>query len=168
MEKEEGKEFQRALSDFMYDFASGDAIRHLADAGLTISQITAKLSFPTPKDRVARTVWKHYIDQGIILQEEPKEGEMFRKVSYVTEQGAYGKVSMRQVVEEVQIPKAEYLPCDFGKRIYRDKEGFQESLKRLSETEKQYLLELPWPCQTVWHIRNERMNAIWRKLSEVD
>ena len=160
MENGEGKEFQRALSDFMYDFASGDAIRHLADRGVTVSEIAAKLSFPTPKDRIADVVWKHYLDKGIILQEKPESGQTLKRVHYVTEQGAYGKVSMRQVVEETPMPDTQYLPCDFGKRLWRDRQEFLNVIKVLPERDQQYILELPWPLRTVWHIRDERMERI--------
>ena len=166
MENGEGKAFQRALSDFMYDFASGDAIRHLADQGYTVSEIAAKLSFPTPKDRIADVVWKHYLDKGVILLEEPESGQTLKRVRYVTEQGAYGRVSMRQVVEEIPMSDAQYLPCDFGKRLWRDRQGFQDVIKALPERDRQYLLELPWPLQTVWHVRDERMDRIHKNSFE--
>lgn len=37
--------FQSALSDFTYDVACGGAIRHLADLGYTVHQITERLDF---------------------------------------------------------------------------------------------------------------------------
>lgn len=43
--------FKSALSDFTYEAASGGAIRHLADLGYTVKQISGQLSFPTPLDR---------------------------------------------------------------------------------------------------------------------
>lgn len=43
-----GKYFQDALSDFVYDAASGRAIRHLTDSGYTAAQIMQQLSYPTP------------------------------------------------------------------------------------------------------------------------
>ena len=55
--------FERALSDFVHDFASGDAIDHLADQGMTVTEIKERLSFPTKKERVADRVWKHYLEK---------------------------------------------------------------------------------------------------------
>ena len=40
--------FKSALADFTFEAASGGAIRHLADLGYTVKQITEQLSFPTP------------------------------------------------------------------------------------------------------------------------
>ena len=40
--------FKNALSNFMFEAASGGAIRHLADLGYTVKQISKKLEFPTP------------------------------------------------------------------------------------------------------------------------
>ena len=42
-------EFDRALANFINDVASGDAVRHMADQGLTVSEITARLQFSTEK-----------------------------------------------------------------------------------------------------------------------
>ena len=56
MKKQTG--FDRALADFVNDMASGDAVRHLADSGMTVSEITARLSFPTEKKRVAEMVYE--------------------------------------------------------------------------------------------------------------
>ena len=69
MEKERSA-FDQSLSNFVHDFASGGAIRHLADQGLTISEIREKLLYPTPKERIARTVWEHYVKTGKIRLEQ--------------------------------------------------------------------------------------------------
>jgi len=52
--------FSKILANFTHDVASGDAIRHLADKGHTVKEITEALDFPTPKERVQKTVWEHY------------------------------------------------------------------------------------------------------------
>ena len=59
--------FKKALANFTNDFASGGAIRHLADNGFTVKEIHARLDFPTPMSKVAETVWNHFLDKGIIL-----------------------------------------------------------------------------------------------------
>ena len=53
--------FKSALSDFTYEAASGGAIRHLADLGYTVKQISGQLSFPTPFARVQKTVWQRHV-----------------------------------------------------------------------------------------------------------
>ena len=67
--------FKSALSDFTYEAASGGAIRHLADLGYTVKQISGQLSFPTPFARVQKTVWQRLLDTGVLLMEEPGSGQ---------------------------------------------------------------------------------------------
>ncbi|MDE7223595.1 MAG: hypothetical protein K2O34_07435, partial [Acetatifactor sp.] len=90
--------FQKALSDFVYDMASGDAIHHLTDMGYTVRQIQEKLSFPTPYERIQRTVWKHLTDTGVIFPERAEAGKPREKVDYVREYDSYGRASFRRVV----------------------------------------------------------------------
>ena len=59
------KYFQKALSDFTYNAASGGAIRHLTDVGYTVKQIMEELAFPTPYERVQKGVWERLIETGI-------------------------------------------------------------------------------------------------------
>ncbi|HBA48125.1 MAG TPA: hypothetical protein DCZ91_10080, partial [Lachnospiraceae bacterium] len=71
----ENRYFQKALSDFTYETASGGAIRHLVDSGYTVRQIAEQLDFPTPYERVQKTVWEHLLGQKTILSEKPGSGE---------------------------------------------------------------------------------------------
>ncbi len=130
--------FKKALSDFALDAASGGAIRHLADRGYTANQIVRMLDFPTPFKRVQQTVWKYFLDQGIILLEEPERERGQAEYDYVTEYDAYGRKSFRRVVTKEPSPepvvwresrfcqaaKGERLP-DFLERKSRENgEGF--------------------------------------------
>lgn len=72
MEKE-SRYFQEALSNFMHDAASGSAIRHLVDRGLSVDQIMQELDYPTPRSRVERTVYEYMLQTGILLWELPAE-----------------------------------------------------------------------------------------------
>ena len=162
MAERENSTFNQALSNFVHDFASGGAIRHLADAGLTVTEIAERLSFPTPKNKVAQEVWKYYLEIGKVRLETA--GETTRKVTYVKEQNAYGRVSMRQVVEEIPVERRTYIACDFGKQMYQDKEDFLRKLEVLSQKEREYILDLPWPLETVYHEEDERMRSIAAKL----
>lgn len=93
--------FKNALSDFTFEVASGGAIRHLADLGYTVSQITERLTFPTAFERVQKTVWRHFLDTGILRLEEPGSGEKQERFDYVREYDQYGKASFRRVSVEV-------------------------------------------------------------------
>ena len=177
--------FSKALSNFTNDIASGDAIRHLADLGYTVNEIHDRLDFPTPHSRIADTVWKHYIDMGVIRLNEP-DGRPVEKVSYVREYDSLGRAYYKQVREVVMpggctasqddvthSPKSQsdgvedsaplkYIPVDFGIKIYQNRAAFEESLSDLEPRDRDYILSLPWPLKTVWHIADERMNRISR------
>lgn len=158
---EQNQTFQQTLSGFINDFASGDAIRHMADAGMTVTEITGRLAFPTKKEIVADLVWRHYLDAGVISLTEPVPGTT-RRVRYVQEHGPYGKTSMRQVVEEVAVPEQSYVEVNFGYRLYADRDRFLFELEKLSKEDRDYILDLPWPIRKVWHVENERMKRIRR------
>lgn len=172
MSDEKNSVFHQALSNFIHDFASGGAIRHLADAGLTVTEIAEQLSFPTPKEKVAQEVWKYYLETGKIRLEEPDGQEekqsgskdVIRRVTYVKEQNAYGRVSMRQVVEEIPVERRDYIACDFGRQMYQNRAEFMRRLEVLSEKERQYILDLPWPLETVYYEADEMMQRIMDKL----
>lgn len=93
----ENRYFQKALSDFTYEAASGGAIRHLADSGYTVRQIVENLDFPTSYERVQKAVWEHLLRQGTILLERPDRGGQKESVRYVREYDRYGKASFRRV-----------------------------------------------------------------------
>lgn len=90
--------FKNAMSNFTFEVASGGAIRHLADLGYTVNQIMKQLTFPTPYERVQKTVWEHFLDTGVVLLEEPGSGSRREKVTYVRDYDKYGKPSFRRVV----------------------------------------------------------------------
>ena len=156
------KIFKKALADFTLDFASGDAIRALADKGYSVSEIHKRLDFPTPVERIRDTVWKHFIDTGVILLDAPS-AESKKRVTYEKVQDSLGRTSFKQVVTEDTELK-EYVEIDFGKRIYQNKDAFEKSLEVLSPEDRQYILDLPWPLTNVWHVKNERMERILKKL----
>lgn len=156
----ENQYFNKALNNFIQDFANGGQIRHLADRGLTVAEIMQKLDVPASKDTVANIVWKHYIDTGKIRLEKPDEGGKVEKVSYVKQQGAYGKISMRRVVTEIDTSDKKYVECTYGKQLYQDKAALLSRLEILSERDKSYILDLPWPLTPVYHELDERMSRI--------
>lgn len=87
--------FKDALSDFAYEAASGGAIRHLTDLGYTVKQISERLTYPTPYERVRRTVWQHLLDTKVVLTKEPGSGEARGKAEYAVEHDKYGRTSYR-------------------------------------------------------------------------
>lgn len=158
--------FQSALSDFVYDMASGGAIRHLADLGYTVKQIQEKLDFPTPYERIRKTVWKHLTDTGVIFPERPKQGKTGEKVEYVREYDSYGKASFRRVVvpEDVSKPSGLCLLCCFGLLKYKDPDRYGEVLGALEPEQAEYIEGLPWGVEKVFHRPDKRMMEIYHAL----
>lgn len=97
--KEENRYFQEALANFTQEAANGGAIRHLADLGYTAKQITERLDFPAPYEKVRQAVWEHLVIAGVILREEPGSGGRKEEVVYVKEYDRYGKATFRRVVK---------------------------------------------------------------------
>ena len=120
--------------------------------------------FPTPVERIRDTVWKHFIDTGVILLDAPS-AESQKRVTYEKVQDSLGRTSFKQVVVEDNEAR-EYVEIDFGKKIYKDKNAFEKSLEALSPEDRQYILDLPWPLTNVWHVKNERMERILKKLKK--
>ena len=96
--------FKNALSDFTYEAASGGAIRHLADLGYTVKQISGQLSFPTPYERVQKTVWQRLLETGVLLAEEPGSGKRRSggRAKYVIERDKYGRTSFRLAARDIE------------------------------------------------------------------
>lgn len=190
--------FQKALSNFTFEVASDGAIRHLAGHGYTVPQISKKLNFPTPYERIQRIVWESMLDNRILLLEEPGNAALHQKVTYVQDKDSYGRTSFRQViVSETSLPEIHwntytydpdthgalsgflsekcaansedaYASCDFGLRLLKDPSGFSDSLKILEANQREYLLGLPWIGSIVYHRLDLRMRTILVRLYEND
>lgn len=186
----EKKYFKNALSDFTFEAASGAAIRHLADLGYTVKQITERLTYPTSYERVQKAVWEHLVNAGVLLLKEPGSEKPKRNVTYVKEYGKYGRASMRQVVlpENDKVPRWKkyhlkdnnmgdfsgflvekciksgeefsYISCDFGLSLKREPEHLNKKLQVLDHRQRDYILGLPWEEKTVYHRLNQRMRDI--------
>lgn len=157
--------FNQALSNFVHDMASGGAIRHLADLGYTVERISRELDYPTPKERIARTVWDYYVEKGIILLSEPSDHSLIEQVSYEKQIGKYGAVHFIEKKKVIEQPVKKYYPCDFGKQRHQDEQGFTKSLDALWESDREYILGLPWPLRRVYHVEDERMRRIMKNLN---
>ena len=187
--------FQNALSNFTHEVASGGAIRHLTDLGYTVKQISERLDFPTPLERVKRQVWERLLETEVILVEEPGSSHK-EKADYVREYDKYGRASFRRVVEaspemsvahwrDLEIDGGEkeklhillekkiaengethsYAACEFGLLAKREPQRFQELLQALDERQKEYVEGLPWEAKRVYHRLDTRMLEIVLRLS---
>lgn len=156
--------FQSALSDLVFDVASGGAIRHLTDLGYTVRQIQEKLDFPTPYERIQRTVWRHLTDRGIILSERQEP----EKVEYVREYDSYGRASFRRVTVQEDPPKpvSPCLLCCFGRIKREDPERYAAALGALDPEQAEYIEGLPWTEENVFYRPDQRMLGIYHRLEK--
>lgn len=97
---QEGAWFQKALTNFTRETANGGAIRHLADLGYTVEEIRRELAFPASYESVRNMVWKHLVDAGIVLCEDPRGRQAAaQQIEFVREYDRYGKPSFRRVTK---------------------------------------------------------------------
>lgn len=162
---QQGEQFKKALSNFVNDFSYGGAVRHLADQGLTVTEMIERLGGGLSKKIIADMVWQYYLEIGKIVEEIP-DNNVLEKVSYVKDTDRYGRTSLRRVVEKVERPQRKYIACDFGKKLYQNKETFEKTIECLSRRDREYIMDLPWPLMTVYHEADERMSHIMRQMGE--
>ena len=182
--------FRNALSDFTFEAASGGSIRHLADLGYTVKQISEKLTYPTPYERVRGAVWKHLLDRRVVLVQEPGSGKERGRAEYRMERDKYGRTSFRLAADgqiagpvcwkeraytesrdgnlsmwlaelcEQNGESGVYLSCDFGLRSRRDTEKFKAAMQTLNERQQEYITGLPWENRICYHRLDQRMREI--------
>lgn len=156
--------FKKALSNFTQDMANGGAIRHLWDLGYSIRQIKEQLDYPVSFEKIQEVVWNHLLNTGVICYDKPGNGSQ-EKVTYVKEYDKYGRTSFRKVLEvEHSQEKNEYIACDFGLLMYRDKKLFQKMLDALDDKQREYITDIPWARQRVYHRADEPMKGIAERL----
>lgn len=153
------KYFQDALSDFVYDAASGRAIRHLADTGYTTAQIVRQLDYPTPFAKVQRTVTRHLMESGILLSELPVPAASFHTVMLAPD---VPEKLYRFLFEYVRQNGEEYsyVSCPFGipGALALGKNHSPQST--LTGREAEYLDGIAWEPKTMYHRLNRRMLEI--------
>lgn len=92
--------FQSALSSFVTDAACGGAVRHLTDIGYTLDQIVDRLDYPAPRAKVQRIMMDYLYESGVLLKEEPSAKLFAAKEVFVQEQDAFGRRTMRKIVDD--------------------------------------------------------------------
>lgn len=156
---EQPKYFEEALSNFVHDVASGGAIRHLVDSGYSVDQIMERLDYPTPRERVEKTVYKYMTESGILLSQLPIEEEMMEKHFLRNPKRAEIR---RMLVDGIEKNGEEnsYMFCPFGMLMNEDMDAFQAMLSDLTTREQNYILGVPWRENVMYHRLNSRMLEI--------
>lgn len=181
--------FKKALADFAFDAAAGDAIRHLADLGLTVAQIAEKLNYPVKQEKIGKIVWEHFLKNGRIRKEEPGSGAATEEYTYVTSYDACGRKSFRRVkiaehggekivFNEIiynapfrEFPgyllqkcrengeENSYFTCAFAQIRRQEPEIFAALMGALEGREREYLLGLPFE-EIFYHQFDRRIREI--------
>jgi len=158
--------FKKALGNFTFEFAGGNAIRKLARQDYSIEEIADKLDYPIPKSKIADIVLKEYLASGRVCLEQPPTDGKIEKVSYVKEQSSNGKISIRQVVETVEVEVREYVLINFGKMKYQKKPEFVKALDKMNKKDRNYICDINWPLTDVYHIKDEQIIRILSLLED--
>lgn len=167
--REKGKKkppgyFEEALSDFVHDAASTGAIRHMVDIGYTTEQIMDRLDFPTPRVRVEKTVYKHMIDTGILLEELPLAGKELQTLVLKNPSEAKLCLVLRERIDRNGEERS-YISCPYG-MVQRDRDmRLGRMLACLTSREREYILGLPLPERMMYHRLNSRMLEIGVQLA---
>ncbi len=165
------KYFDEALSDFVHDAASGGAIRHLVDLGYSLTQIMQALSYPTPRERVQKTVYRYMLESGMLLKMLPglEEG-VFTLVSLQARDRGRLFLYLQEKINQNGRENV-YLSCPFGIMQEENsgkaaKELMRSRLSCLNKREQDYILGIPWENSVMYHRLNDRMREIGWKLIE--
>lgn len=156
--------FEAALSDFVFDVAAGGAIRHLVDSGYSVEQIMTQLSYPVPRAKVEKAVYRYMIESGILQSKLPDvNGE--RHIYFLHEK-TREKIpkALVKCIEEYGEENS-YMECPFGEWMKTDKKKLEQIISCLSSREQEYILGIRWGENVMYHRLNGRMREIGMKLA---
>lgn len=161
---ERQKYFDEALSDFVHDMASGRAIRHLADTGYTTTQIMQQLDYPTSRQKIEKTVYRHFIETGILLTELPiPKDSMAQSVLECTDEAQIYACLQKHLAQNGE--EYSYISCPFGLTEAGTDAALPKLLSPLTAREKEYILGIPWKPAMMYHRLNRRMLEIGVQLA---
>ncbi len=129
--------FNKALSNFVKDFAYTNEVIAKFNNKKPISQITRELTFKINEDDIVQIIWNYLIEKNIILiydisDEKNKQYDIVKKVSQL------GKISYEKV-NKGNIDIKDYQVIDV-KKVFKDKENWL----KLNDFQKELIEKLPW------------------------
>lgn len=156
--------FQNALSDFTFDAAGGQAIRHLVNTGYTAEQILHQLDYPVPMTKIRQTITKYLLENGTLRKELPVVQKHLQHVYYdfMNESSIFSFLSKRiEQDEEVN----SYISCPFGINTTDAESLLSKMSLFLTKREMEYLSGIIWEPQIMYHRLNRRMLEIGIQLA---
>lgn len=164
MKEEKTGYFEAALSDFVFDVAAGGAIRHLVDRGHSVEQIMSELSYPVPRGKVEKAVYRYLSESGILLNRLPDEsGEMHIHRMYEKKKENIPQTLVLWIEKYGEVNS--YMECPFGKWIQNDEKRLRQTINCLTSREQEYILGIRWEQNVMYHRLNGRMREIGMKLA---
>ncbi|MBO4395461.1 MAG: hypothetical protein J5819_03845 [Eubacterium sp.] len=159
---ETNRSFNQALSNFVFGVANRDLICHLADQGYSVRRIKEATDYPVSVEKIAETVWEHYVEKGVLRMERPEDVSAGNiKTEFVMDIGKYGRRSFRQVeVISAADDNREYAAVDIGIWKRHEPKKYQDYLNRLDSRKRDYIDGLPWPDARVYHELNLQFREI--------
>lgn len=164
MKEEKTGYFEAALSDFVFDVAAGGAIRHLVDRGHSVEQIMGELSYPVPRGKVEKAVYRYLSESGILLNKLPDESGGMR-VHLLHEKKKENIPQALVLSIEEYGEENSYMECPFGEWIKNDEKRLRQMIACLSSREQEYILGIRWEQNVMYHRLNGRMREIGMKLA---
>lgn len=155
--------FETALSDFTFDVAAGGAIRHLVDRGYSVEQMMKELSYPVPRTRVEKAVYRYMTESGILLKKLPLEENIMRTHILQAGDGTGLAAKWMKCLEE-NSTDASYMECPFGIWKKQNPKQMEQVFSCLNSREREYLKGILWEPQKMYHRLTERMQEIAAKL----
>lgn len=155
--------FEAALFDFVFDVAAGGAIRHLTDRGYSVEQIMRELSYPAPRAKVEKAVYRYLTDSRILLTKLPGESGTPGIRCLRGEKGTDFSQRLTDAVVESGEKNA-YMECPFGGWRKTNEKLFAQTIACLTGREQEYLLGIRWERDVMYHRLNDRMREIALKL----
>lgn len=129
--------FNKALSNFVKDFACTNEVIAKFNNKKPISQIANELTFKINENEIAQIIWNYLIEKNIVLMyeiddEKNKQYDIVKKVS------ALGKITYERV-NKGNIEIKDYKVFDVNK-VLNDK----EQMLKTNDFQKELLTKLPW------------------------
>ncbi len=166
-QKETNRYFQEALSDFMYDTASGRAIRHLVDAGYTAAQIIQQLDYPTPFSKIQLSITKYLKETGILTTRLPVPPKDLTPVYLPALSGGIPQEALYARLAKQARQDGEgyaYFYCPFSQMAQTAGTGVPPLFSVLTAREREYLTGIIWE-PGMYHRLNRRMLEIGTQLA---
>ena len=122
-----------------------------------------ELSYPVPRTRVEKAVYRHLLESRILLPELPAEDNAMRIKLLQGDKSVHFSEMLAKAIAESGEENA-YMECPFGAWLKKDEKRLEQNLACLTGREREYLFGIRWEKDIMYHRLNDRMREIGLKL----